>query len=86
MPFGADTVSAIRSGVIMGMVSEIADAYKRAGELYGTSRIVITGNDSGLFVNTLRERGCTLSEDHNLVGRGLLSAYLYNMNLDKPTE
>lgn len=84
--FGTDTVSAIRSGVIMGMMSEIADAFTRARELFGTSRIVVTGNDSGLFVSALRERGYDLFEDHNLVGRGLLSAYLYNMNIEKPTE
>lgn len=77
-PFGVDTESAIRCGVVGGMVSEIADAYNRARDLYGCSRIVLAGSDSLVLDPLLRARGLPTLIDPNLVGRGLVEIYEYN--------
>ena len=78
--FGCDTMSAIRCGVVGGMVSEIADAFRRASELYGCSRIVITGSDGHVLAPLLEKRGLPVLMDPDLVGRGLLSFYEYNVS------
>ncbi|MBD5357574.1 MAG: type III pantothenate kinase [Bacteroides sp.] len=78
--FGSDTVSAIRSGVVGGMVSEIADCFEHAHALYGCSRIVIAGKDDRKLCQMLRERGLKIVAEPNLVGRGLLAIYMYNLN------
>ena len=78
--FGCDTMSAIRCGVVGGMVSEIADAFRRASELYGCSRIVITGSDGNVLAPLLEKRGLPVLMDPDLVGRGLLSFYEYNVS------
>lgn len=77
-PFGNDTQSAIRCGVVRGMVSEIADAYRMANEIYGSSRIVLAGSDSTVLEPLLKERGLPILTDPNLVGRGLVEIYEYN--------
>lgn len=78
--FGSDTFSAIRSGVVGGMVSEIADCYENARRLYGCSRIVIAGKDDRKLFQMLRERGLNITAVPDLVGRGLLAIYMYNLN------
>ncbi len=75
--FGTDTVSAIRSGVIGGMASEIADAFGRS-DAYGCSRILLTGNDAPAIMPLLEKRGFPVAHEPDLVGIGLLSVYLYN--------
>ncbi|MDE6769454.1 MAG: type III pantothenate kinase [Muribaculaceae bacterium] len=78
--FGHDTVSAIRSGVVGGMVSEIADAYAYAVEKYGCRHIVLTGNDAPQLLPLLEERGLPVAVQPNLVGLGLLCIFRYNLN------
>ena len=60
------------------MVSEIADAYRMANEIYGSSRIVLAGSDSTVLEPLLKERGLPILTDPNLVGRGLVEIYEYN--------
>lgn len=76
--FGTDTRSAIRCGVVGGMVSEIADAYQRANIIYGCTRIVLAGSDSTVLEPLLKDRGLPVLTDPNLVGRGLVEIYEYN--------
>lgn len=78
-PFGNDTVTAIRSGVVGGMVSEIADSFSVAKSLYGCSRIVVAGKDDRKLCNMLRVRGFNVVAEPNLVGKGLLAVYSYNL-------
>lgn len=78
--FGRDTRSAIRSGVVGGMVSEIADAFSYAADELGCSRIVVTGNDASLLIPLLEARKLPVSFDPDLVGRGLLSIFRYNIS------
>lgn len=81
--FGRDTLSAIRSGVVGGMVSEINDAYSRASELYGCTHLVLTGNDAPLLQGLLEDRGIPVYTDLNLVGRGLLTIFHYQTTITK---
>lgn len=76
--FGYDTVTAIRSGVVGGMVSEIADAFVKAREEFNCSRIALTGNDADVLFPLLKGRRLPVSRHQNLVGLGLLSIYLFN--------
>lgn len=76
-PFGHDTPTAIRAGVVGGMVSEIADAFFIARETYSLDRIIITGADAPVIAPILEKRGLPVVCDPNLVGRGLLSIYNY---------
>lgn len=78
LAFGNDTASAIRSGVVGGMVSEIADAYLRGKELYGIEKVILTGSDSTVIAPLLTARGIPVTIDNNLVGRGLVEIYIYN--------
>lgn len=77
--FGCDTVTAIRSGVVRGMASEIAECFDAARRLYGCSRIVIAGKNDRKMCRMLLERGLDVVAEPNLVGRGLLSIYAYNV-------
>lgn len=77
--FGNDTATAIRCGVVGGIVSEISFCYESARTLYGCSRIVIAGKDDRRICTLLRERGYEVTADQNLVGRGLLAIYRYNL-------
>jgi len=77
--FGFDTVTAIRAGVVGGMVSEIVDAYSRACEKYRCRRLVLAGNDAEGIVPMLRERGLHPVFDPNLVGLGLISVFRHNL-------
>ncbi len=75
--FATDTVSAIRSGAVGGMVSEIADSFSRASSAYGCKRIALTGNDATLLAPLLRKRGLPVDVHPRLVGLGLLSIFRY---------
>lgn len=81
--FGKDTLSAIRSGVIGGMLSEISEAYRIAREKYDCSHLVLTGNDATLLMPLLKERNLPVYEDPNLVGRGLLTIFRYQTTITK---
>lgn len=76
--FGTDTTTAIRSGVVRGMMSEILSCHDSARELYGCSRVVMAGAGDRLLCRLLRERGVDVAAEPNLVGRGLLAIYDHN--------
>lgn len=77
--FGFDTDSAIRAGVIGGMVSEIADAFRMAKEECGVKHLVITGNDAPVLLPYLEKRGLPLTLSPDLVGCGLMSIFYFNL-------
>lgn len=76
--FGTDTATAIRSGVVGGMVSEIVCSFEAAKSLYCCSRIVVAGKDDRKLCHMLRDRGLNVAAEPNLVGRGLLAIYRFN--------
>lgn len=76
--FGHDTETAIRSGVLGGIRSEITDAFLNAQSLYGAKRILLTGGDSDIILDLLNLTPDTVCVDKNIVGRGLVSIYNFN--------
>lgn len=76
--FGFDTASAIRSGVVGGMVSEIVDAFHMAARKYGCRKVVLAGTDGAVLAPLLSDRGICVAYYPSLVGRGLLEIYRYN--------
>lgn len=78
--FGHDTLGAIRAGVEWGMASEIDCAAIKAAEIYGASRLVLTGGDAGILVHLLNIGSMKLSVADNLVAHGLYRIYTYNEN------
>ena len=70
--FGDNTETAIRSGVINGIVAEIADAFFRAQESCGVFDLILTGGDSELLFPLLENKGIkNVHLDLLLVERGL---------------
>lgn len=76
--WGHDTETAIRCGVVGGLVSEIAGTYMEIKKEYKDIALVMTGGDSDFLKPLLEERGICCKTDHNLVGLGLMSIYKYN--------
>lgn len=76
--FGYDTLTAIRSGIVNGMASEIACCFENARRLYGCSRVVMAGRDDRILCQILKDSGLNVAVEPNLVGKGLLEIYLYN--------
>lgn len=77
--FGVDTETAIRSGVINGMISEICDSFNIAHETCGVRNLVLTGNDGPVLLPHLEERGLPVKYTPDLVGFGLMSIFYYNL-------
>lgn len=78
---GYDTASAIRSGVVGGMVSEIADVFSFVANEYGCSGVIVTGSDALILLPLLEARGLPVVSEPDLVGRGLLSILRYNLSM-----
>lgn len=78
--FGSDTATAIRAGVVRGMVAEIAAAYNDALPQCPGLRLLLTGGDAPFLLPLLAERGLSPEPAPELVGRGLESIYLYSRN------
>ncbi|MDE6772287.1 MAG: type III pantothenate kinase [Muribaculaceae bacterium] len=86
LAFGGDTISAIRSGVVGGMVSEVVDAFQIAERLYGCRRVVLAGYDGQRLLPLLLRRGVEASFHANLVGFGLLSIFRHNLYHKVPND
>ena len=76
--FGFDTQTAIRAGVVNGLVAEICAAYRAAGDRYDNIKLVLTGGDAALIAPLLRQHGLDPVDDSETVGRGLVRIYNYN--------
>ena len=76
--FGHNTVTAIRSGVVQGLVGEIIYALERARKRFPHAELVLTGGDADYLAAFLRKAGEKVAIDHGAVGRGLVRIYNYN--------
>ena len=76
--WGSDTETAIRCGVVRGLVSEIAGTYMEIKKTYKDMRLIMTGGDADFLQPILEERGIECVVDHDLIGLGLMSIYNYN--------
>ena len=89
--FGHDTATAIRSGVVLGIVAEIKASYQYAvrdvnyaGDGYkdkDITQLILTGGDADLLEPWLVQEGLPVKVDHEAVGRGLVRIFNYNNRL-----
>lgn len=79
--FGHDTVTAIRAGVVNGLLSQLADDFNRASLEYDNLSMVLTGGDASFIAPMLESRGIPVVTDPETVGRGLVRIYNYNNDL-----
>ena len=77
-PFGYDTSTAIRSGVVEGVLNEIEGAYTRAIVLYSVSKVVITGGDAAFLAPLLNDMGLSVEFRPYLLDEGILAIMDYN--------
>lgn len=78
--FGHDTESAIRAGVLGGLLAEVENDYRNAQLLYPDVRLILTGGDAALLAPLLEARGLRPEINAEAVGRGLVKVFNYNNN------
>ncbi len=76
---GYDTPTAIRSGVVMGVVSEVAQMAVQLEKCYGKVKVVLTGGDCNLISDKLQDFDVEIYDD--LVTIGLNRILQYNEQL-----
>ena len=76
--WGHDTETAIRCGVVNGLVAEIGGFYNEVRNKFNDIKLVMTGGDADFLNPLLRNKGVESIVDHNLVGLGLISIYNNN--------
>ena len=76
--FGHDTETAIRAGVVNGIVAEILAAHKAAEREHGDVSLLLTGGDAKYLEPLLRKAGGHPRLCPSLVGRGLERIFKYN--------
>lgn len=79
--FGHDTETAIRAGVVGGLVAELADNYRKASALYPEPRMILTGGDAPFLAPLLRAGGIEVDLEPEAVGLGLVRIFNYNYKL-----
>lgn len=80
--FGHDTVTAIRAGVLRGLVAEIRGIRDMAQRRLGNVKIILTGGNADILARLLADENIDADVDHALVGRGLVRIFNYNDNYD----
>ncbi len=79
--FGHDTSTAIRSGVVNGLVAEIVSAFMSARKKYPELKLILTGGDADFLASMPAIKKLNAATvDHQVVGRGLVSIFEYNRN------
>lgn len=75
---GHDTVTAIRCGVVDGLVAEITALYRKLEPDYPGLKMMVTGGDAGHLIKILKENNMTPLHEPNLVALGLRNIFEYN--------
>lgn len=78
---GTTTETAIRAGVLCGMLFEIEGYIARMRALYGDLCVIFTGGDAKYFAKRIKN---TIFADCNLVFRGLNRILEYNASEENP--
>lgn len=81
--WGHDTTTAIRAGVVRGLVAELRAAFEAAAAGYDALRMTLTGGDAEILAPLLSQAGVPVSVDSQAVGRGLVRIFEYNKQLDQ---
>lgn len=79
--FGHDTESAIRAGVVRGLVAEIVAGFRSAAAEYKNIKMILTGGDSDFLYPLIAGHTVDVELDHSVVGRGLVRIFNYNNNI-----
>lgn len=80
--WGHDTTTAIRAGVVRGLVAELRAAFEAAAAGHDALRMTLTGGDAEILAPLLSQAGVPVSVDSQAVGRGLVRIFEYNKQLD----
>ena len=74
---GDSTSTAIRSGVVLGLADEITETFRQYKDIFGCTRLVLTGGDARLLSDCINTR---IPADFvpDLMAYGLLYIYKYN--------
>lgn len=80
--FGFNTETAIRSGVVGGIIDEIHNRWQRASENNHGMRLLLTGGDAPFLAPLLRRRGLSPEIMPTLVGLGLEEIYKYTLTAE----
>ncbi len=81
-PFGTDTDSAIRAGVVGGLLAEIKHSAAEAKRLYGADLILLTGGDAPMLAKYLNTDTHTVEVAETLTAEGLKRIFQYNEDTD----
>lgn len=79
--FGEDTDSAIRSGVVGGLLAELEKDYFEAKKIDENIEMILTGGDAVFLHDHLLERGYKARICRCAVGLGLVRIFNYNNSL-----
>ena len=72
---GYDTITAIRSGVVNGIVAEIDGFISAVADKFGVLDVYLTGGDAIFLANRLKS---SIFVDENLLAKGLIRILKYN--------
>lgn len=75
---GHDTESAIRAGVVNGIVAEISSTFAALKTEYPDLLLVLSGGDADILARNINETEMVV--DHDIVGRGLVKIFNYNFS------
>ena len=78
--FGYDTTTAIRSGVVNGVVEELKGSFAKAKQEYGCKKMVLTGGDAPYLMSQLAMNTTEVVYHPDLVAEGLNRILRYNEN------
>lgn len=76
--FGHDTSTAIRAGVVNGLLAEIKNDFECAQKKYHNLRLILTGGDAATLAPGLLQLGLRPEVDEECVMRGLMRIFMYN--------
>lgn len=79
---GFDTATAIRSGVVRGIASEIIQTFRGVAADHGCDNVILTGMNAEIFIPILEFNNISITYDPDLVGRGLLKLFLYTSGFE----
>ena len=77
-PFGYNTETAIRAGVVRGLAAEIAADFAEALKINENMKIILTGGDAGVLYPFLQAAGLEADLAENAVGVGLVRIFNHN--------
>lgn len=77
--FGCDTETAIRSGVIGGLLGELERCFGEAKKIVKNIKMVLTGGDAPLLMPLLVREGIPVVAEPDALGRGLVRIFNFNI-------